>query len=288
MEASRRTRSPLSTIGRSIDFRIATNAGIGVLSVMTFAAGVILHLVRGGSVGPGLLSGLAWGGSVFLAWALARETDPDRSISAFFAAGGALAGVILLGNPHFLLLFWVLLGLRTVNRSTGEAPGPLDWVGLYGITLWLGFSAHWMVPLLTFPAVFFAGLRRFPLALRATLPLVLPASAVAYGILHSWRFTPPPWNGVEILVMAGGALCVIPVIASYREVESVGDRTGKPLIPRRVRWGLGWAAGAAIILTFSGAATVGGIAPLWAALVGSSVGWATDAVLRLIRHDGAS
>ena len=280
MQQPKRVRIPLTTIGRRIDLRDRTNAGVVALSLTAFAAGTLLHLVRGSGIGSSLSTGLAWGGSAFLSWALARETDPDRWLSAFFAAGGALAGVILLGNPHFLLLFWVLLALRYVNRTTGLAPGALDWIGMYGVLLWLGFSTHWTIPLLAFPTVFFAGLRRLPSVLRIGLPLLLPAATVTYGFLRAWHFTIPALNSVEIFVMAGVPLAVLPVIVSYRTISSVGDQTGSPLTTHRLQWALGWAISAALVLTVSGAATVGEIGPLWAALVGTAIGRAIEVVVR--------
>lgn len=283
MTALRPFGIPLSTIGRPVDLRYPTNRAIAVLSLLTLIAGALLGLARGEAWIAGLLGGLAWGGSVFLAWALARETDPDRWFSAYFAAGGALAGVILLGKPHFLLLFWILLGLRTVNQSTGLAPGVVDWIGLYGVNLWLGFSAHWTIPLLTLPTIFFAGLRRFPIALRMGLPVVLPVAAVAYGFLHEWRFAIPAGNSTEILVLVGIAIVLVPVIASYRTVRSAGDRTGERLMPHRVQWALVWAIGVGLVLTLSGTSTVRDIAPLWGALAGTSLGWAIDFSRRRLR-----
>jgi len=276
---------PLTTIGRPIDPRVPTNRAILILVASSFAFGSIAWGALGAPWSDALLRGLSLGGAVFFGWALARETDPDRAFSAFFAAVGAGAGTILLGNPHFLLVLWLLLSLRFVNRSTGVAPGVLDWGALYGLKLWLGFAAHWTIPLLTFPTLFFAGLNRLPRPLRVILPLVIPGAAVGYGIHHAWSFAPPLWGSVEVFVLAGVATGVIPVVASYRAVRSVGDRTGDPLVPHRVQWMLGWAAAAAITLTLSGTASLADIAPLWAALAGTTLGWVVDVTLRRRRAD---
>ena len=287
MQQPKRVHIPLTTIGRRIDLRDRTNAGIAALSLCVVAAGALLHLGRGSGMGSSLMTGLAWGGSAFLSWAVARETDPDRWLSAFFAAGGALAGVILLGNPHFLLLLWILLALRYVNRTTGLAPGVLDWIGMCGILLWLGFSTHWTIPLLAFLTVFFAGLRRLPSALRIGLPLLLLAATVTYGLLQAWHFTIPALNNAEILVIAGVPLAVLPVIVSYRRTSSVGDQTGTPLTAYRLQWAIAWAVVAALVLTLSGTAKVADIAPLWSALAGSALGWALNAVSRRTRHSSS-
>jgi len=271
-------RLKLSTIGRPIDLSFPTNRAILFLSLLALIAGVILGLTRGDPWAASLLNGLQWAGSAFLAWAIARETDPDRWHSAFFAAAGALVSVILLGPPSFLFLFWFLIALRYINRSTGEPPGALDFVALYGVKLWLGYSAHWTIPLLTFPTMFFAGIERFPRWLRVGLPLALPAAAVILGFTRGWHFAVPAWGLWELLGLLVIALAIIPVIVSYRVVRSVGDRTGAPLSPHRIQWALGWAVAAALILTLSGTASLQDLIPLWAAFAGTALGWAAERI----------
>ncbi|MFC2078924.1 hypothetical protein ACFLSZ_02980 [Candidatus Bipolaricaulota bacterium] len=265
-----------STIGRSIDLRLAPNRAILLSSVGALLAGVVLALVRGEPWSRAAIEGLIWGGATFLGWAIGRETDPDRWYSAFFAAAGSLGCTILLGRPGFLFLLWFILAIRYVNRSTGAPPGVFDFVTLYGIKLWLGFTAHWTIPLLTFPTVFFAGIERFPKAVRVGLPLALPTAAVILGFTRGWHFVTPQWGWLEILVIAAIALATIPVIVGYRRVRSVGDRSGKPLTPHRVQWALGWMVAAAMILTLTGAATIQELAPVWAALAGTVIGWTIE------------
>jgi hypothetical protein len=265
-----------TTIGRSIDFQVPTNRAIALLALGVFVAGNAVALVHGGTWATSLLDGLSWAGSVFLAWVLARETDPDRWYSAFLASAGGLASVVLLGPPSFLFLLWFVIALRCINRTTGAAPGTVDWAALYGIAFWLGFTTHWTIPLLTLPPVFFADIRRFPKPLRIGLPLALPTAAIILGITRGWRFVLPEWGWVEILLLTAIALLVAPVIGDYRRVRSVGDRSGQPLKPYRVQWALGWGVVTAIIVTFTGTATTQDLGPLWAALAGTSIGWAIE------------
>jgi ABC-type amino acid transport system permease subunit len=104
---------------------------------------------------------------------------------------------------------------------------------------------------------------------RIGLPLALPTAAVVLGITRGWHFVLPQWGWVEIVVLTVIVVAIAPVVASYRRVRSVGDRTGKPVKQRRVQWALGWSLATAPILTFTGAATVQDLAPLWAALAGT-------------------
>ena len=271
-------RIRLSTIGRAIDPSYPTNRAILLLSLAALIAGFVTWLARSESLGIALIGGLQWGGACFLSWALGREADPDRWYSAFFAAGGALAGVVLLGPPSFLFLLWFLIALRTITRSTGEPPGMLDFAALYGIKLWLGYSAHWTIPLLTFPTMFFAGIERFPRWARVALPLGLPTAAVALGFSRGWHLEVPAWGIWEIVGLLAIAASTIPVVFGYRRVRSVGDRTGKPLRPHRVQWAIAWAVAAALVLTLIGSASIQELAPIWAALAGAFVGWSIERV----------
>ena len=268
----------LSTIGRPVDPHVPTNLAIALLALAVFVAGVVAGLVQGGSWGASLLDGLVWGGSVFLAWALARETDPDRRFSAFVAAAGGLAGAIVLGPPGFLLLFWALLALRVVNRTTGLPAGAVDIAALYILALWLGYSVHPLVPLLTFVIVDFAGIRRFARPMYVALEAVLPAAAAGFVLAWGWLFGWPGWSWIETLVVAAIVILTVPVIVTYRRVRTVGDQTGTPLEPHRVQWALAWMVGSAALLAFTGAVSVQELGPVWAALAGTGIGWILENV----------
>ena len=192
-------RNPLSTIGRPVDLSYSTNRAIALIALGLLIAGVSVDLVQGTSWGQAFLQGLSWAGTAFLAWALGRETDPDRGYSAFFAAAGALAGTILLGTPSFLLLFWFLLVMRFINRSTGLAPAVLDLIGLMGLTLWLGWSIHWTIPLLAIPAMLAANLQRFPKAARIGLLTAPPAAIFVLGFVQNWNGSVRSGCGVGLL-----------------------------------------------------------------------------------------
>lgn len=271
-------RLELSTIGRPIDWSTRTNRAIAYLSLLALIAGLVAALFQRTPVGQSVLQGLRWGAATFLAWALGRECDPDHPISAFFASAGALVSAITLGSPNFLFAFWFLLAMRYINRSTGLPPGILDFGALYGIKFLLGFSAHWTIPLLTFPTVFFGDIQRFPRWARYVLPLIMPAAAVILGFTRGWSFAIPQWGWLEIAGLVGITLLMIPVLASYRVVLSVGDRSEQPLKPHRVQWAIGWISLAALILTLTGTASIQELAPIWAALAGTFLGWLIQSI----------
>ncbi|MDT8437023.1 MAG: hypothetical protein RRA92_09750, partial [Gemmatimonadota bacterium] len=111
-----------TSIARPVDPAWPTNRAIAALAALAAAgtAAVVLLAGRGdagaaAALGEGLVAGV----SVFLAWALARELDPDRDLAAFAAALLGLVAVSGLGTPRFAAVFLVLLALRVVNRTVG-------------------------------------------------------------------------------------------------------------------------------------------------------------------------
>jgi len=276
MQTDKNRQLTLTTIGRPVDFSYPTNRAIAILTIGLMIAGTAIALIQDAAWGRALTSGFAWGAAAFLAWALCRETDRDRWFSAFIAVAFAVTSTALFGHPKFLLLFWFLLALRVVNRSTGNPPGILDFVAFYGIKLWLGFSLHWTIPLLTLPTMLFADLQRFSLPVRIGLPLILPLSALVLGFVRGWHIVAPQWGWIELLVMIAVILALIPVIVSYRRVRSVCDQAGKPLLPHRIQWALAWIAAATVLLTLTGTATLQDLGPVWGAMIGTTLGWAAQ------------
>src|SRR5665647_1886883 len=76
----------LSSITRSIDLNYPTNRIIVEITLLFLLGTAGFQLILGKAISSALYSGLIAGASVFLAWAFARELDPDNELSAFFAA----------------------------------------------------------------------------------------------------------------------------------------------------------------------------------------------------------
>lgn len=274
-----------STIGRAVDFRTPTNLAIAIVALATFAGGfAILTLFRGESLSASASGGLAWAGAVFLSWALAREVDPDRWYSAFVAAAGGLIAASMFAPPPFLTLFWVLISLRFITRSTGQQPGLLDVAGFCTVSVWLGWSTHWMIPLLALPALLLAGKRLRPALPQSLIAAIVAVSGIALGILQHWTITPldPAEGLLEARVIAVITLACTLLIHSYRTVRSHTDRTDQPLDPQRVQWALTWAVSAGIVLIFGTEMSLQDLGPLWAALAGSALGWGFERIHALV------
>lgn len=280
-------RPKLTTIGRAIDLRTPTNLAVVILTLVTFLGGLLVtSLFRGEALATSALTSLAWAGSVFLSWALARELDPDRWFSAFFAVAGALVAASLFAPPVLLTMFWFLIAMRIINRSTGLPPGVIDVVGFCTISAWLGWTTHWVFLFLALPALLLTGVRLRPARTQFLITLVIAAGGIALGIVRSWTLTSldPTEHLLEMNVVVAITLACTLVIRSYRNATSVADRTGEPLDPQRIQWALAWGLSAGIVLTFGTGASLQEISPLWAALAGTALGWGFEQLRAVARR----
>jgi hypothetical protein len=111
---------------RALDPANRWNRAILILSVVAGSVGALLTVV----IDRDLILAIQAGGATFLSWALVRELDPDRQVSAMTAAvfGGAWA---LVGMPTALLSFAGLLVIsRLLVETTGRRPLPTDLAAL--------------------------------------------------------------------------------------------------------------------------------------------------------------
>jgi hypothetical protein len=258
----------VTTLARPIDPRYPTNLAISVVSLLVGAGGTLSRLLSGDGWGDALLWGAGAALAVFLAWALARETDPDHDLSAFVAAALALAGLFVLGLPTLLPLFWLLMLLRVVNRTTGVPARPLDSLAVLGVAGWLAWQGAETAARITALGLLLDALLPNPLRRHLVLAGVALAGAVVVAVARDSAggepLSPAGWAGLA----AVAGLWIVVILTSGR-VVSVGDATGEPLEAMRVQA----AQGIALLTGLLWAAEVGRawvveLRPLWAALIG--------------------
>ena len=264
----------LTTVGRPIDLSYPTNRAIAVASLLVMLGAIMLQRAAGTAWTYSVLWGAQAGLSFFLAWALCRELDPDHDLSAFLAAGLCLTGLVLWGLPRLAAVFWMILVLRVVNRTMGLPAGILDSLGVFGLGIWLSLQGNWGYGVVTTVAFFLDS----QLPGRAPRQLLFGILSVA-GTLTAVIIGPaPPWDAAPSLPGTMIALVIsilfVPLIWETHSVTSVGDQTGEPLEPHRVR-----AAQIVALLVVLGGAFLGGIptlltlTPLWTAALGAALYW---------------
>ncbi len=139
-------------LGRPIDLKVPSNL---VAIAGTFVAGLFaLWLSSLGSGQLDVFEAAAAAIGVFIAWALARELDPDRPGVAAVAMG--IAGVLMLfGSPSLLAVGVLLLAVRLIAGTVGRELRTADYVLVVGAAAYAGTQPiAWPAALLLGYAVF--------------------------------------------------------------------------------------------------------------------------------------
>ncbi|UFP96238.1 hypothetical protein [Gloeobacter morelensis] len=262
--------SDLTAIGRPVDLSYPTNRAIALLAAVTTFGGSVFQLFMGAPWLQSGLWGLTAGIAVFLAWAIARELDPDKDLAAFVAAGLAMVGVALWGLPNLAVLFWLLLVVRVVNRSTGLSVQWSDSLAVLALGSWLAFQGNWAYAALTAVALWLDS-QLMP-ANRGQVAFAAVGAALTLLALVFGEAAPNAGISLAAGAVAMGLAAVfLPVLVGSSRLVSVGDEDGETLVPIRVQaaQALALAAGIEIAL-WSGVAGLTAVAPFWAAVLGTA------------------
>ncbi|WP_339334902.1 hypothetical protein [uncultured Maricaulis sp.] len=119
----------LSSIARPLEAKYPTNLAVLIaLPLIGIGLGIHAWLSAGGGTVNAILTGLDGMVIAFLVWALGREADPDRNLTAF-ASGALILYALVMGLPVAVwTLAFALMAARTVNRTVGQPAKPLDLV----------------------------------------------------------------------------------------------------------------------------------------------------------------
>jgi hypothetical protein len=227
----------MTGIGRPLDFDNPFNRAVLFLTLAVTGCGIGFQWILGEGGIQSVLWGLGAGLTVFLAWALGRELDPDHNPSAFLASSLALIGVIIWGIPSLGLLLWLLIAVRIVNRTTGIAASIFDSLFFIGLGAWLSYQGSWIVGLLTTVVLFLdsllpQGKRRQLILAVVSIGVSTTALAIGKGLETRMNIS---YDAAGIAVL--GMLVFLPVIARSRLIQSTMDQTGERMIPARIQAG---------------------------------------------------
>lgn len=257
----------VSGLARPLDFSFTTNRWIAAIAAAVLLGATILRGLLTGAwpaaAGWGALAAL----SVFLAWALGRELDPDHDPAAFVAVALSLVGIVAMGLPDIAALFVVLLAVRVLNRTTGVPATLVDGLGLLGLGLWLASGGAWLGLAIGAAALVLDGLLRPTSQQRFLLGLL--GAAVAFGVALLIAAEPDlSLAPLAILVAAVGGIVFSIAIRGAAQTQTRTDVTDEPLSATRVRAGqllaLAAGLGSAVLEGFSGLTA---LMPLWAAML---------------------
>lgn len=237
-------------LGRHLDPALPSNRTALLGSV---AAGVVhgaLELLTGGGIV--IIGSVIAGALVFLAWAIAREIDPDHPSAASLAMALA-APFAVLGDGSAFVVAALLIALRMVAGTTGVALKPADIGVVVAAAIVVGFVAGgWaVVPLLAAGVAMAAAGRGVPTAMLVTVAGL--AAALLAGTLVL----------AGDAAVAGVCLAVVLVTLTGRSRERVAskvDAGGRLMETSRIHLAERLAAGAAVLLALSVAGGSGFVA----------------------------
>lgn len=261
-----------TSIGRPLDPAWPTNQAVLALLPVAAALGAALAWAGGEAVPAIVAAALRFALSLFVAWALARELDPDDQSAAFISLGLGVLVAVAAGSPGLLTAFATLGLVRLVNRSTGLAARKSDSLVLLllsiGTIYWTASPLFGAVAALAFAL---DGSLRDPQRHQWVFALVSLGGTVVYMVDHDLGLGPVSapdslfeWLSVLFLLMF--ALYV----ALTRKVRSRGDVGDRPLDPSRVRGGM--AIG--LLAALQGLGQPSGVAVIVAAIAGVCIGMA--------------
>ncbi len=273
-----------SSIGRPVDRRYPTNRAVASLSLAVMILGFIVRRMAGTPSPEASFGSLLMAIGFFLAWAMARELDPDHDLSAFVAAAVSLIPLAVLGSPDFAATLLVLLLLRILNRTVGPAARPLDTIAilaLVGVAVWRG---HLVL------AVAAAAALALDAVLRPPHRVHLAAAGAAIGMLAVGigRVEAAPGMagvgnlGVVMWMALAATLPFLSLIRASGSLVTASDLDSRPLSGTRVRaaQGLGLLTLTAVVL-LEGRTGLAALSPLWAALAGAGAYFSIGAPTRL-------
>ncbi|GHG17523.1 hypothetical protein GCM10017784_05540 [Deinococcus indicus] len=201
-----------SALARPLDFSYPSNrvaaAGSAGAALLALAFG------RPGAQAAGV------GGAAFLAWATARELDPDHPVTANSALPVAAAAALLGGAGNPLAGLAALSGLRLIAGTTGEAATRTDHAGMLVQALLAGASGERA-------AAFLAGGASL---LTAEARSALPAAGALTPTLH--RHSGFSWGSA---LLAASVLPLAGTLTAPEPVTSVCDRAERPVRAQEVQ-----------------------------------------------------
>lgn len=263
----------LTALSRPIDLALPSNRFALFAALAVTALGTIGSLSTGHDVLAAVGRGLAYGVGAFLAWAIAREVAPDRTLVAKLAVAAYLPAM-LLGLPILSGLFTLLLAVRIVVRSTGLPPTRVDLGVLVLLAIVASTTSTGFIAALALAYAVHAD-RKLPEPAddrtHEIVAVVIVAVALATTVVSGAFLT--EWVGIAF----GGAVAVAAVAAAAtrfraREVRATADLTGEGLwLERLVHARRLLLVTLAVALVWGGGEAVAGLAPAGAAVVGTAL-----------------
>jgi hypothetical protein len=272
-----------SALTRTLEPGITSNRFIMVVTPLASAVAGLGALLTGDALQEAIPFGLGSGGVAFIAWAAARELDPDHPLSAGMAALIA-APLVVIGSPDLLGPGLVVLIGRLVAGTTGRLPTRADVIVLVvgaGLVAYRDVGPAF-VSVATVGVIAVAVLEPRVRGRMLLAAAGMAGFAAVIGWLAGRSPTGPatPGGGALVLLWAGCAVAMVSLVVLGRLVAHADSASGGFVQTRRVRVARATVAAAAVApWLWVGAAGVTPSIALWAALAGTVAGWGVRPLL---------
>lgn len=219
----------VSRLGRHLDLRLTSNR-IAVLGPLLIGGSSLAWDAFSSDRLDYLDAGLA-AISSFLAWAIARELDPDRNSTATLALVLAGAAALFTSWEGPMLISAVaLVGVRALSGTVGGELKPADLVVMVGAAAYAGSRTEgWVVVLLLLLAVLDS---RPPGYLWVTLLMVV--ASVGAALFFEVALPVGPWPD-EVFLWALVAVVSVALASRKTRIWSRTDLYDHPILWPKVR-----------------------------------------------------
>ncbi len=258
----------ISALLRPIDMDYPDNRIIVYLSTAVFIAAISVQILSG----ENLIEAIIWAGrsalSIFFAWAITKEIDPDYPHAALVAAGLGVCCLLLLEIPFILPLVLLLFLFRITNRISGIIPTLFDSVLILLTGTYLISTGNRIQGLLMAFAFFMdarlneAVKRHYIFAFICLVSslFVISGSDIKFVFLSQYQLF------ILLLLIV---FCIVKIVDA--EVpRTLSDVKSKPLSKERIIATRMIALLAGLLTIFVGLNSFSSIFPLWSAIGGST------------------
>lgn len=221
-------------LGRPIDICVPSNRFVLVVTSLAAVVAGLWAVLAGLDLAGAVRYGVSAGGASFIAWATARELDPDRDLTAALAAVSA-PWVVLLGHPALLAGFLWLVAIRALAGTTGTPPYVLDLAAVVGLAALVAAREDGIVAaagglgVVAAATLFEAGGRG------RTLAAVLVGAGAAAAASLLWGEAVAASTPDRASWWRLGALAVLGAVSMRVSVRANTDRRPRPMSASRIR-----------------------------------------------------
>lgn len=244
------------------------NRIIVYLSTAVFVAAISYRILSGEQLIEAIISAGRAALSIFFAWALTKEIDPDYPHAALIAAGLGICCLLFLEIPFILPLVLLLFLFRITNRTTGIIPTLFDSILILLTGTYLIYTGNWIQGLLMAFAFLMDARLNEPVKrhfIFASIGLII-SLFVLYG------------SNIEILFPSQYKIFILLLLIVFSIVKiidaevpcTLSDVKSKPLSKERIIATRMIALLTGLLTLFVGLNSFSSILPLWAAIGGST------------------